>query len=69
MFVKSAFIKWFNSLIFVRNNLTVLFSRYAFILEAPTSIIQRRGDDTLTYLNKGLCTAVGHVYLLFMYFT
>lgn len=28
--------------------------RYTFILEAPTSIIQRRGDDTLTYLNKGM---------------
>ncbi|XP_029188069.1 grainyhead-like protein 2 homolog [Acropora muricata] len=27
--------------------------KYTFILEAPTSIIQRRGDDTLTYLNKG----------------
>ncbi|CAH3197079.1 unnamed protein product, partial [Porites evermanni] len=33
--------------------------RYTFILEAPTSIIQRRGDDTLTYLNKGQFYAIG----------
>ncbi|KAJ7371748.1 Grainyhead-like protein 2 [Desmophyllum pertusum] len=33
--------------------------KYAFILEAPTSIIQRRGDDTLTYLNKGQFYAIG----------
>ncbi|RMX37016.1 hypothetical protein pdam_00005052, partial [Pocillopora damicornis] len=32
--------------------------RYSFILEAPTSIIQRRGDDTLTYLNKGQFYAI-----------
>ncbi|XP_078371214.1 grainyhead-like protein 2 homolog isoform X2 [Oculina patagonica] len=33
--------------------------KYTFILEAPTSIIQRRGDDTLTYLNKGQFYAIG----------
>ncbi|EDO44423.1 predicted protein, partial [Nematostella vectensis] len=35
-----------------------LFNRYTFILEAPTSIVQRRGDDTLTYLNKGQFYAI-----------
>ncbi|XP_032242135.1 grainyhead-like protein 2 homolog isoform X2 [Nematostella vectensis] len=32
--------------------------KYTFILEAPTSIVQRRGDDTLTYLNKGQFYAI-----------
>ena len=27
--------------------------RYMIILGAPTSIAQRQGEDTLTYLNKG----------------
>ncbi|KXJ11405.1 Grainyhead-like protein 2-like [Exaiptasia diaphana] len=31
---------------------------YTYILEAPTSIVQRRGDDTLTYLNKGQFYAI-----------
>lgn len=32
--------------------------RYINILEAPTSIIQRLGEDTLTYLNKGQFYAI-----------
>ncbi|XP_020905551.1 grainyhead-like protein 2 homolog [Exaiptasia diaphana] len=32
--------------------------KYTYILEAPTSIVQRRGDDTLTYLNKGQFYAI-----------
>ncbi|XP_063676616.1 grainyhead-like protein 2 homolog isoform X3 [Bolinopsis microptera] len=27
--------------------------KYEFILDAPISIVQKKGDDTLTYLNKG----------------
>ena len=29
------------------------FSRFINVLEAPTSIIQKQGEDSLTYLNKG----------------
>lgn len=32
--------------------------KYTFNLEAPTSIVQRRGEDTLTYLNKGQFYAI-----------
>ncbi|KAK3701725.1 hypothetical protein QZH41_018886 [Actinostola sp. cb2023] len=32
--------------------------KYTYVLEAPTSIVQRRGDDTLTYLNKGQFYAI-----------
>ncbi|XP_031561681.1 grainyhead-like protein 2 homolog isoform X2 [Actinia tenebrosa] len=32
--------------------------KYTYVLEAPTSIIQRRGDDSLTYVNKGQFYAI-----------
>jgi transcription factor CP2-like protein len=27
--------------------------RYRYVLDAPTSVVQKRGEDSLTYLNKG----------------
>ena len=32
---------------------TPFFLRYEFILDSPISVVQKKGDDTLTYLNKG----------------
>ena len=35
--------------------------RYVVTLGAPISIAQRMNDDTLTYLNKGVQSAMSHV--------
>ena len=49
---------------FINNGFCLIVSvRYTFILEAPTSIIQRRGDDTLTYLNKGVCVSACALFI------
>jgi len=41
----------------------ILYDRYRYILEAQTSLIQKRGEDTLTYLNKGVLSS--HIYIYF----
>jgi len=41
----------------------ILYDRYRYILEAQTSLIQKRGEDTLTYLNKGALSS--HIYIYF----
>ena len=33
--------------------MSLRFFRYRYTLDAPTSVVQKRGEDSLTYLNKG----------------
>ena len=37
--------------------------RYVVTLGAPISIAQRMGEDTLTYLNKGIYVALSNMYI------